>query len=982
MTNITARKGLAFGALIALGSTLLAGAPAHAAAGVTLAPSAGTSYSLPAGYGFTLTATASSEIPTDRFDEFKFKIVNVDGKDAEAYTYSSDWNYNGDYVNASGDAGSSHVVSGYAPGGNGVNNGKIWLESNDNDDTSHYVVTAWLDANGNDSVDAGELSATQTVTFLKAADISATTKVDAPIYAGEDVVSGHATLNNINVEQWDGNDYNNADTSIKFKGDLTTLGEPTASYNSTDKDFEASQSVSPVSKGLVVSAQVEIYINGAWTTLGSAATTTVLGHSVSTLSGSATATANNTKFSGPYGWGYYENYAATNSANSVKFTALDGDDKAVAGKTVKVYFDDSWFDSALSADNGISVTINGVKYTDSSKLPGVGSTAPLSLTTDAKGEVTLNFSSTGLTDGDYLGYYAQSENNVYSDYYYTYQDDRSYTAHLSNSTTNEFGAVAGGTTNVSAVVYDQFGGLLANGYDARVSLVNSDRSDTDATDATNSFQAAVDGKVSFKVVDNGKGTGYNHYVVNFEKRDTVNGGYTGGSVASRTFDINYVDSADLVAGKFVPEYDYINQDDNGVWQYNSGEYGASNNRIDVDTNDFGNYNGYAVLGTQPSTNWGSYFAGYIRSADTSSYAGAYVPGQTVTLSGAGLQFRGYQNDNDAWDLYATDSITLTTYENGWFGVYVTSHKAGLNSFTLTAGGLTQKVEFYVDVPAWDSGSNITITAPVFSLPAKNIVASAVVTDKFGNVVPEAPATLKLTGLSNPSYWNWIDYEADDNGQVALDINPGINDLGTITWTATLYSNYGYSADDADKIVKTATTVVALGAVVPADAKVSVASAATSQSGRAVDVTVTVTTAAGVAIPGAIVNLSAAGAGYLGATSATTDAAGKASVKLVGGANEIGDAVVTATAGAVSASAKTTFGVTDANINLAGKRVTVDWSFAAGKRVVIYRNGIQIRNFVAGSDASDSFSFNLKKGTRKIAVKIGGVTIDTQVYVIK
>ena len=172
------------------------------------------------------------------------------------------------------------------------------------------------------------------------------------------------------------------------------------------------------------------------------------------------------------------------------------------------------------------------------------------------------------------------------------------------------------------------------------------------------------------------------------------------------------------------------------------------------------------------------------------------------------------------------------------------------------------------------------------------------------------------------------------------------------------------------------------AVVPADAKVAVSAPASSQNGRAVDVTVTVTTAAGVAIPGALVNLSGLGAGYLGASSATTDANGKVSVKLVAGADEIGDATVTATAGSVSASAKVSFGVTDANLNLAGKRVTADWSFAAGKRVVIYRDGVQIRNFVVTSDASDSFSFNLKAGKHTVKIKVGGVTIDSQSYSIK
>ena len=123
MSNITARKGLAFGALVALGSTLLAGAPAHAAAGVTLAPVAGTSLNLPAGYGYELRATASSEIPSDRFAEFKFKVTSVDAAAATVETFDQYGNL-WDTDSVDGTAGDSIVLDGFGhSNGYGVNNG-------------------------------------------------------------------------------------------------------------------------------------------------------------------------------------------------------------------------------------------------------------------------------------------------------------------------------------------------------------------------------------------------------------------------------------------------------------------------------------------------------------------------------------------------------------------------------------------------------------------------------------------------------------------------------------------------------------------------------------------------------------------------------------------------------------------------------------------------------------------------------------------
>ena len=324
MTNITARKGLAFGALVALGSTLLAGAPAHAAAGLTLAPVKGTSYAIPAGYDFQLQVTASSEIPADRFDEFKFKITNVDGKDAYAYAGTGLGDTSGDWDNLAGAAGSSQWVYGYTQ-----NNGTLWISSEDSTVTSHYTVTAWLDANNDSVVDAGELQATQTVTFLKAADLTATTKLTAPIYADESDVSATATLNNINIEQWVNSSINDTDwwndTRVKFNVDNASPRHDSytqdVDYNTTDKNYQATQNVGSVAKNDTVSAQVQVYIDGAWTSIGSASTTVVLPRAVSSLVGSATATTTMGTFSEQC-CTYYENYVAKNTANAVQFTAL------------------------------------------------------------------------------------------------------------------------------------------------------------------------------------------------------------------------------------------------------------------------------------------------------------------------------------------------------------------------------------------------------------------------------------------------------------------------------------------------------------------------------------------------------------------------------------------------------------------------------------------------------------------------------------
>jgi len=124
--------------------------------------------------------------------------------------------------------------------------------------------------------------------------------------------------------------------------------------------------------------------------------------------------------------------------------------------------------------------------------------------------------------------------------------------------------------------------------------------------------------------------------------------------------------------------------------------------------------------------------------------------------------------------------------------------------------------------------------------------------------------------------------------------------------------------------------------------------------------------------GATGTATVAGAGYLvGAESTigqsvelTTGTDGKGAVQLVNGADQIGTATVTASffSGDAKKTAATTytFGQTDANLNISGKRVTADWVFAAGKTVSITRDGVTIRVFHPTANTADSFSFNLKK----------------------
>lgn len=168
---------------------------------------------------------------------------------------------------------------------------------------------------------------------------------------------------------------------------------------------------------------------------------------------------------------------------------------------------------------------------------------------------------------------------------------------------------------------------------------------------------------------------------------------------------------------------------------------------------------------------------------------------------------------------------------------------------------------------------------------------------------------------------------------------------------------------------------------------AVAVTGAAQSGRAIDATVTVTDKWGNPVADFDATATVSGVALVnGAASAniTTDANGKATVKLSAGVNDLGDAVVTFsdrdsnTSTDVTAVAKTvTFGMTDGYIDvLNGKRASVTWSFAKGKRVAVYLDGVRRYNIIQPGDSELNLQFNMKKGSHSIKLVIGGVIVDT------
>jgi hypothetical protein len=166
-------------------------------------------------------------------------------------------------------------------------------------------------------------------------------------------------------------------------------------------------------------------------------------------------------------------------------------------------------------------------------------------------------------------------------------------------------------------------------------------------------------------------------------------------------------------------------------------------------------------------------------------------------------------------------------------------------------------------------------------------------------------------------------------------------------------------------------------------------ASLSQVGRSVTVTVKVVDKFGNAVSGIAAAVSVTGVGSLSAATATTGTAGTATVQFVAGANDFGDAVITAkytatdsAATVVSATKTLTVGVTDAQVDVVNNRVTAVASFSKGKTVGFYVDGVKKWSKLSASDADVVVNYNLKKGRHTVTVKISGGFVTTEVIVVK
>ena len=765
--NLT-RKGLALGTSTVLALSALVGIAAPAqASNLTVLPTAGTSTSFVSGETFKLKVIGQSFVTSDAL---RWEIKNPG---AAALTIAA----TGGTASPTSGSGTTITVTPAAnvltPGGNELHL-TVGATVAATVQVRAYIESG--DAVGYTSLDTA-FSAPVSVSFLKIADVTSAIVLDA-VTEGDDSASATAQFTNINNEQMD---------ETKLRAVFTYAdGTSFAGYTQTDADaWDADDKFvvgtgtftsGTLTKDKAVKAQFQYNSTGStWVNLASTS-------SVVTARKVATATADVVKSATATPGSPAQN--SLNKEFQVKLTVKDNatTPAAVAGVAVRVSVRTGTAQSNSidlgSTASAKKLTVNGVTYTDKTKLPGVATTgaAKIAVVTDAAGVATVTLKTDNFVASDNVSVMFEYENE--SRTIDVESATPTYKLSVLNGATQAI--LAKGTATLNVAVYDQFGGLPADGSDVRAIWASGSRTGTDAANATatsNVNVPLVGGKATLSITDNGTGIGTSVYGISVETR-VAGGGYAATPVvASANYTLQVV-SAALVAGA-------ITLTNGAAADATTKVYARSGT---LSPSDNGAFDARGVLGTAPEhANWVE-LDGNAKTAATATAAQANVPNAAVTLSGAGLQFKTAVAtlDGTSKDVYAADSITVYADASGNYVADVASNKAGKQTVTITSGGASRTVVVTFSDAAANTGTSIVITATDFVSPGSTVSVSAKLTDKYGNPVAASGTANDSTPDFKFSYTGPgllvgsapTAFAADGTAKVGFFL--GANDTGSIT----------------------------------------------------------------------------------------------------------------------------------------------------------------------------------------------------------
>jgi hypothetical protein len=451
--------------MVALASSVIAGAPAQAAGEIVVAPNAGTTYTTFTTEAFTLATSFAPGVAPASYAQLKYEVA-TSGLIQSAVIAGTAPTLPAlaDLTMVSGKA----VVSAGSAAATDVRLLQIALKSPvaATTPTTTVTVTAFVDANNDGALTAGEWSQAQTITFKKYSEIVPTVAL-TPVLAGDLSVKATATYPA---------DLNTAmSTASKFKvaftvADVTTPLTAVPGVAATSGVY--TDATAGVVAGKAVTAQA--YFDG--TALGTAVTGTVAAQTVATVVGALVEGADAKVLTGPT--------VRLNSAFSVKATVK----AAAVGTAAALPVANTAVTAAISTNatlgTNITLSVNGTVY-NSATLP-----TALALTSDANGEVSVALKSVGFTDSQTVTVVFTSQNIVATSVVVT-QKATAYAITADNG--NLYSTKLGTPQSIALSVKDQFGTL-------------STLADRIAVTPTGTFTGYVAPGTSYVMVSGGKAT--------------------------------------------------------------------------------------------------------------------------------------------------------------------------------------------------------------------------------------------------------------------------------------------------------------------------------------------------------------------------------------------------------------------------------------------------------------------------------------------
>jgi hypothetical protein len=711
--------------MVALASSVIAGAPAQAAGEVVFAPTTGTSYNTLVTEQISLSASLAPGQVAGNISQLKYKIDSAT---------ASSVNFNvGNAVAAAVTPATttSFVVAAGTPSATSPNVISLRLATaTATTATTSVTVTAFLDSNSDNLLTAGEFEQARTVKFVKYSEVVPTVTLTTPIV--DDVaIKATVVLADVNNEQL------GVTATAKGGVDLaiTTTLNTTAGVTTKAAGVYTSAAVTALVATNVVTAQATFTsaAPAATTNLGTAVTATVAERSFATITGDEVVSAN----------ALASGSARLNSAYSVKGEVKSSatGTPGVAGVSVTAVVTSTAL--TATAQTGISLSVNGTVYTTSTALAA----ASIVLTSDATGAVLVNLVPVGFVAGNNT-VVTFSAQNLSATAVTTTQAALTYTVGDSqDDTASANRAIArGGSVSFNLEVKDQFGEAITGS--SRIATTVSG-----GTTIATAYTSVAAGKATVTVKDTQTTTTTANSVVfgletqnsstlNWSAQNTTGFGITT-AAATLTVTVNVSAAAPGFSSGPKPA---------GTATKFTGTVTPDAYTATAPTNGVSLLNNGAALATT-------------------------VAGQLVTVAGAGELF--LVNGK-----YYKDTVSFFSGAAGAFAVTAFSQTAGDQVVTFTTGTTTVSVTITF---AAGPVALVSLAAPAQAQVGQALDVVITTTDKWGNAQASAASGLGSLSLTSTGSGYFASAAPVTNaaGKATVKYIVGTADIGTAFMSATL-----------------------------------------------------------------------------------------------------------------------------------------------------------------------------------------------------